>query len=157
MTWDRVHVESYGSLEEAQDAMTQAEAQANTRVTEEQATIGYGDYWCSAFEDFLIWGRVSTLEELDAESARLSDDPEEVQGEHDMIVSAHARGYRFGWCYSILEPTGELGSTHLSRMIPLDPKCFDKAKGHGWDWRELVRCEDCHYWTRQLLLRIVSG
>jgi hypothetical protein len=156
MTWSRgPRFESFDSMEEAQEAMAQAERIANALVTSEQVAIGYGDYWCSAFDDFLIWGRVSTLEELDAESARLSNDPEEVRGEHDVIVSAHARGYRFGWCYSIVEPEGELGSTHISRMIPLDQRQFDKAKEHGWNVREVLGCPDCHYWITQVLLQVV--
>jgi hypothetical protein len=156
MTWDHFQVESFASVEDAMTAMRRAEQRANARVTPEQTAIGYGDHWCSAFEDFLIFGRVSTLEELDTRSAELTDDPEEVQAEHDMIVSAHARGYRFGWAYSVAEPDGELGSTHISRMTSITERQFDRAKGHAWRYRQMMDCPDCHYWIRQTVLALVG-
>jgi hypothetical protein len=147
------HVEGFDSMEEMWARMRTAEEQANARATPEQLAIDYGDYWISAFDDFLIFGRVMTLDELDAESRRLSNDKDEIKSEHDMIVSAHARGYRFGWAYSIVEERGELGSTHISRMLSITAEMFEAAKGHGWDVRELLACSECRYWITQVIRR----
>src|SRR6516165_8674675 len=66
-----VSFSSYDSLEEMLQAMREAEARANAEVQPDQAAIDFGDHWVSVFEDFLIFGRVTPLEELDAESGKL--------------------------------------------------------------------------------------
>jgi hypothetical protein len=145
------HFESFASLEEAMAVMREREAQANAAARPEQLAIGYGDYWLSAFDDFLIFGRVSTLQELDDEKRRLGAGAEERKSEQEMIEGAHARGYRFGTAYSIVEPDGELGSTHLSRMVPISKDMFLGARLHHWDVREIGQCKDCRHWLAQAL------
>lgn len=60
-----MHVESYDSFEEMVDAMSTAEAEANSRVTGQQKRIGPGDCWMRPVEQGLfVFGRVQRPWEL---------------------------------------------------------------------------------------------
>ena len=144
--------ESFDSFEEAVQAMRRAEARANAAAHDEQVRITYGDYWMSAYDaEFLIFGRVSTLAELDAEEKRLGAGVMERRVEQEMIEGAHARGYRFGKAFSIVEPDGEIGSTHCSVMVPITGEMFARAESHRWDGRIILVCPDCRHWITQAL------
>jgi hypothetical protein len=122
----------FGDFDEFLDWQARNEAIANARVTPEQAEIGYGDHWARRFEDIVIFGRVMSLDELEQMERNLGCDEEEIASEREMISDSHERGYRFGYCYSVVEPEGELGSTHISVMTKITAEEFQAAKEHGW-------------------------
>lgn len=49
--------------------------------------------------------------------------------EHKNLV----RGYKSGRAYSVIEPTGELGDTHVANMWPITRESFEQARDLGWD------------------------
>lgn len=126
-------MEFYGSIEEMFEAIRQAEETANSHVSLEQSSITYGDYFIREQSGVLIYGRVTPIDEFIAEEKRLGASEAEVNYELSTIQNSYSRGYRYGWCYSEVEPTGELGSTHVStilRKITLEE--FEAAKARGW-------------------------
>jgi hypothetical protein len=143
---DTMSFQAFDSFEEAQAAMRAAEARANERATEAQRAIEYGDHWLSTDGDLLIFGRVSTLEELDAAEQQLGVNQRERRQEQAMIEGAHARGYRFGWAYSLACPSGEMGSTHISMMVQITEHDFHAAESHHWNPLEIMECERCIDW-----------
>lgn len=48
------------------------------------------------------------------------------------ILERHKRGYRFGMAWSVLEPRGEWGDTHVSQMIPIPKTLFEIGPDRGW-------------------------
>lgn len=42
------------------------------------------------------------------------------------------RGYLSGTCYSPVEPTGEIGDTHVSQVYELSRPAFEQARQAGW-------------------------
>lgn len=53
--------------------------------------------------------------------------------DRQVIEDANKRGYVFGRFFSIGSPTGELGSNHASRMIPISEDIFNQAKKESWN------------------------
>ena len=129
----------FGSMEEAFAAMAEAEASANQHLAPEQEGVGYGDYWVRFLPDRLvIFSRVMTRAEfIESETALADPDDPYAEVELGGIVNHHddsyARGYRFGWCFSTIEPTGEPGSTHIANLWPIEQEVFDQAKAVGWE------------------------
>lgn len=130
----------FESLDDMLNAMKQAENKANEMATEDQKQIGYGDYFIRIWEadrmfggdDLKIYGRIMTREEFiktEKDCGALDDELAGTMQTHD---SSYARGYRWGWCYSIVEPTGELGSTHVSVMRKIGKEEFEEAERKGW-------------------------
>ena len=88
---------------------------------------------------------------LDGESINkiLADQPIAHLVGHDMmegfaytarsLVDSYKRGYRFGKCWSVWEPEGEYGSTHVSEMMPLRPEEFEDARNADWDFHAISR------------------
>jgi hypothetical protein len=113
--------------------MRQQEQAANDRVTPDQAEISYGDHWMRPYEDIVIFGYVPTPDEQAASERELGADDEEIEYEREMLADTYARGYRYGKCYSVVEPEGEWGSTHISTMVKITKEQFEEAKEAGWD------------------------
>lgn len=130
--------ESFDSVEDMLNAMHAREDTANRNTTPEQKAIGYGDYfvriWGNDFEGYLkIYGQVMPREELFSEEERLGAEPAELSYTMRSHDDSYSRGYRFGWCYSVVEPDGELGSTHVSTMfMKITEEQFEEAKKNGW-------------------------
>jgi hypothetical protein len=126
-------IESFDSFEELQNKIDAGVRSANERVKPVQAAIGYGDHWFRVWGDVLICGRVSPKEETDADSDRLCEDPEEAAEEKRMLEASYARGFRFGRAYSVIEPRGELGDTHVADMVPMTAEQFEECRLLGWE------------------------
>lgn len=123
----------FESLEAAQEWMRRQEQAANERLTPEQRSIGWGDYWVRLDHDFEIWGEVWTEEyclksEIEAGATRA-----EAKYSMTAIKDAHERGYRFGMAWSVVEPRGEIGSTHVANMMPCSEALFEAARTCEWD------------------------
>lgn len=149
-------VKSFATFEEMQNYMTKGHAAAEAVVTPEQAAIGYDDCWLRVvpeYDKLWIFGWVWPLEYCAASSASLTTDLHEIAEETAMIEDAHARHYRFGEAYSVIEPRGEIGSTHVVSMTPLPVEMFDQARAHGWDIQAILddtelTDEDLGAWLR---------
>ena len=128
----------FDSMEEMQRFLAEQTRLANESLSEEQKAITYGDYWVRTDYEFLIFGYINTLDELDESSRRLGADEEEIAYERAMIADAHARGYMYGKAYSVVEPDGEWGSTHRVNMQKVSKQTFDRMRELGWTlegWR----------------------
>ena len=105
---------------------------AKNRATPKQNAITYGDYWMRSWEDFLIFGYIYTREEMDSEERRLGASEEEIEWEHQTYDDSYNNGFRFGRAYSVIEPEGELGDTHVCDMIPITKEEFEQSKDLHW-------------------------
>lgn len=132
--------------------MREQEEAANARVTPGQAQIGYGAWWLRPYEDVVIFGYVPTQDEVRASEGGDEADPEELQYTLETLADAHRRGYRYGRAYSVIEPEGEWGSTHISTMVEITEEQFNQAQAHGWDGHEIAAQADGH-WILKALMR----
>ena len=48
-------------------------------------------------------------------------------------------GFRFGRAYSVVEPEGELGDTHVCDMVPITEEEFNQSKGLHWIPEEISK------------------
>lgn len=125
---------AFDSLDEMLKFQSAKEDEANARVTPLQAAIGHGDHWYHTHHGLLVCGKVWTQYEFEAdwahterfEGASAATDACETQ------VDSWKRGYRFGRAYSTVLLDGELGSTHISEMHPLDRHLFEVMKHLRW-------------------------
>lgn len=131
---------SFSSFEEMQRFLEEQEAAGNARMSPIQRKITFGDYWVRFLDvagRVVIFSYVMPLAEIWDEEVRLGAS----EGEANAVVKAteesHARGYVFGNCFSIVEPTGELGSTHLCNVWPCSEQLYREARMVGWRVDEL--------------------
>jgi len=138
----------YDNLEEALEDMGKAEDAANRRLFPEQrAMIGCQDdqYFINIavnIQKLFIVGEAWSSEtanknELECyakdEHGNLSDEGEaEFHHSCAMLRSSRRRGYIFGRAFSVIEPRGELGSTHVANMWPISKAAFEEAKNQNW-------------------------
>ena len=146
-------------MDEMFAAMSAAEAAANARLRPEQQAIrdatAERSYWfrpaaelgCTIFGDTpslpqLLAKERSYLPALDLSDEQCDLDPEkaesraEARSEWDELVAElprrRARGYLTGECYSILEPDGEWGDTHVANVWRLSAEGFAEARNADW-------------------------
>lgn len=115
---------------EAYFAQMRAEEEAaNANVHPDQAALTWGDHFVRFYEMgpegiLAIFGAIYTASDYErSEGAQGLAEAEERM----------ARGYRFARCYSVIEPEGELGDTHVVTVWPITPEQFAQAKAAGWD------------------------
>lgn len=148
-------VESFGSWEEMQRVMGEREDQANAGLNATQIElrddVENTRYWIRPFppENCYIFGVAwSFKESCDVSASYCSNVPTDTatlpeRDEYNMSVSeavyeirsyaeSRQRGYMRGIAYSILEPDGEYGSTHVSNVMPISEKAFEEGKAAGW-------------------------
>jgi len=136
----------FGSMDEAFAYMADAEQQANQAISPEQAALDWGSYFVNfdVHSQLVIFGHCWTEDEVRrgerGAMRTMGDDPDQdpesiAELEQTMrgVVDAHRRGYLFGMHYSLVEPDGEIGSTHKSVAWPIDKTLFDAAQAVGWD------------------------
>lgn len=133
------HFEAFDSLEEMQAAMREREDAANARLTPEQKEVDWGDCWVQAGDDMLIFGRCMTRDEVRTSEQECGAPPDEVEWSCASIDEAHGRGYRYGQAWSVLEPDGEYGSTHIASMLGrITQEDLDYARELGWSSDRIV-------------------
>ena len=94
-----MHFQSFDSMEEMQRAMAEAEAAANSRVTDQQRNIRLGDHWIrpmgAEYDYIWIVGRIHTADELVASNLILGDDhhPSGLGAARRLIIMADASNY----------------------------------------------------------------
>lgn len=126
--------------------MARQEEAANQRTTDAQRMIGTeGHHWWVRIDHpFLIFGHVPLISDTIAKERSYYPQvmEDEDQQEYDSIVAGMherwRRGYRFGRAFSIVEPEGELGDTHVSEMIEITADEFDAARRSGFDGETLM-------------------
>lgn len=125
--------ESFDSFDDMLSAMKEAENEANSRSESWQKEVTYGDYFIRMWGGLTIYGHILTKEEFVKGESALGADKAEIDFEWSMIENSYRRGYRYGWCYSQMEPQGEPGSTHISAMDrKISKEEFEEAKKLGW-------------------------
>lgn len=130
--------EAFESFEAMFDSMKRDEDAANERATQEQRDIGYGDYFIrtrrSFGDELTIYGHIMTRDEFITSERDAGSPEDELSWTLEGMDSSYTRGYRFGWCYSEVEPDGELGSTHVSTMTrKITKEEFDAARERNWE------------------------
>lgn len=146
---------SYDDFDEMFADMRRAEEVAIANILPFQREIVYGSYWMRYWPqgDLLIFGYVYTLEENWDSCINAGGDKEECAYERDHELDSYSRGYRFGRAYSVVEPTGELGSTHISEMIPITKEQFEEAKALNWSADDIAHLN----WFQDAIVKAVSG
>jgi hypothetical protein len=125
------------SLDELFSKMAEAEQKANETSTFKGSDFNPGDCFVREDTEVPIYGVVVD----DSLSEEPPEDPEEraewEEEQADMKAEnedSKARGYIFGRCFSQWCPSGELGSTHTSRITKKITRAeFEQAKVRGWE------------------------
>lgn len=125
----------FSSMEEMNEYMENQEREANESILEPQRVIGWGSYVFRLVEDLAIWGYIFSenkfvIEEMLAEGSATK---EELEAELVDLRDSHARGYRYGMWYSVVEPTGEYGSAHISALWPITKEDFEIGRANNWE------------------------
>ena len=130
--------ESFDSVEDMFAAMQANEEAANATLAPEQQALTWGSHFVNFIpaQEIVVFGYCFTKEEA-FQSEYDASPPEEreagwPQETVNHLASSLARGYLFGRCYSVIEPEGELGSTHKSQAWPIAPGLFQLAQRVGW-------------------------
>ncbi len=109
------------------------EHQAMANLQPEQRTITWGSYAFMVSMGIRIFGYVWTEAEFEANERDCGADDEEMESSMESLRDSHERGYRFGRWYSMVEPDGEIGSNHVSNMVPITKEQFDQiVQTQGW-------------------------
>lgn len=132
-------VTSYASLEDMFAAMAEAEDRANAALHPRQVALRDATespcFWVRPFDDLLIFGQTPSLPELVAVElgyVAVEDVAERALVE-PQLRERRARGYLTGTCFSLVEPGGEWGDTHVASVWPLAEVDFEAARAAGWD------------------------
>ena len=137
-----MEVIAFDSWEDAQKAMQEAHDQWTRLTTDGQRVLldGQAHWWFQWEPDYniAIWGERWSLEhygEYLRGRAAEQTDPQRAQEWLDDIENDRvqlSRGYVFGKAYSVVEPTGELGSTHVSQMVEVPRETWELARSYNW-------------------------
>lgn len=129
--------QAFDSVEAMFAEIGKREERLNASVIPIQRAVTYGSYWLRVWEDIPIFGYVFTRDELEASERNLGSEGEELAMTMERMDSSYQRGYRFGRAYSVIEPDGELGDTHIASMAgPLTPSEFRIAQDGRWSQDE---------------------
>lgn len=98
---------------------------------------GWGDYFKRYYDTWgsgtlIVYGRITPLDEIRAQEKECGAGPAEIEYEITKLTDAYTRGFRYGRCYSVTEPDGELGFTHVSVMRKISGEQFEEAEERGW-------------------------
>lgn len=147
-----MHVESFDSLEAMYARMAEQEAAANAALSPDQGAmrdaVGETVYWMRPYEGMFIFGEcpslaAATVKErsyypiLDgARTAENAEEYDEAASEFEYsstnLAERRSRGYLFGTAYSVIEPDGELGDTHVANAWPISKEAFEQAREVAW-------------------------
>lgn len=154
-------VESFSSWEEMQRVLGEREDQANAGLLPAQIELRDDTentrYWVRPYPqaNCLIFGEAWSFNQFCDVSSKYVDDLPMVNGqpmfeagaevwasyreslsesvyEIRAVAESRTRGYLRGIAYSIIEPDGEHGSTHVSNVYPISKEAFEEARASGW-------------------------
>lgn len=143
MTIERIRI--YADFEDALNDMARAEDAANAAITPRQhrhlaVAATNPTYWFRVLDNYLvILGESQPLTFQANREVELGGDEGEYGFAYERFEGRHERGYLFGPCYSVVEPEGELGSTHVSQVVWIDPPEFHAFRNGGWLSQNLSR------------------
>jgi len=142
---------SFDSFDEMMEFMRRNEQAAQARTLPAQQAIADGEehwYYRRADSpwtggDVDIFGHIPSIADSIAKERSYYGDPMDDQERAEFSGVRHgmqdrlSRGYVFGNHFSVVEPNGELGSVHVSSLIPISKEAFEEARAAGWapGWR----------------------
>lgn len=150
-------VEQFESFDDMARVMGEREDSANASLLDIQQDLRddteHTRYWIRPFPQagVIIFGEtysfrdlcdsvVKYVPDLEANDESYDEMLDEVVWEVRASTESRQRGYLFGRAYSMLEPEGELGSTHVASVAPISREAFEEARTAGW--RVLVPQDD---------------
>lgn len=140
-------IRGYDSLDEMFADMRRKEEEANKEVLPLQREVTWGSHWITYYPamELFVFGYCMTRKEVYESEIAAGGDSEEAEQSLASVTDAHSRGYRFGWAYSVIEPTGEIGSTHIAAILgPISVARFKEAQEANWQF------ETIPHWLREL-------
>lgn len=127
---------NYKSLEEMLKDMREKEDAANSRLTKRQIELRddteHNRCWVRDWDGIFIFGDAWSHASCYESELRCGASKEEAYESTLSIIESRKRGYLFGIAFSVLEPRGEIGSTHVSQVVPIERRLFDLAKRCSW-------------------------
>lgn len=128
---------SFDSLESMQAYMAEQHEAAMASMGERQKELlpKRKFYWVRPYPqmDMFIFGAYDLDDWIAREKSLASDEDPFRPGEQERIEYNNlVRGYKSGTAYSIVEPGGEIGDTHVSTMYEISEQAFNEAKADGW-------------------------
>jgi hypothetical protein len=113
---------------------------ALARATPVQLAISWGCCWVWRGPGLTCYGYVETLTDVidgelaACERAGMTRDAGLAAAQRTVgyITENHRRGWRHGRGYSVLEPGGESGYSHVSVLEPVTREQFAAAAARGW-------------------------
>ncbi len=136
-------VETFDSFEDAQAELASRVEIAKQQIKDFQQIFldGKSHYFLRlvAFcaDVLLIVGHTIDVEENGKEmAAKYPEDwsPEETAGMWENL----ANGFAFTKCYSVAEPNGELGDTHIATMLEISKEDFELCQEHGFNLADVM-------------------
>lgn len=91
--------------------------------------------WAYRWEESMqlhIFGEVWSIEESEQAERDCGSTGSELDFTMDGIRNSRTRGYVFGKWYSVYCEEGELGSAHVSNLMPIPQEIFEAARNTGW-------------------------
>lgn len=122
------------------DQQTQSERLANRLLHPNQRAVTWGSYWVRFYDvpnHVHVFSKVLTVDEFRALEIASGSSEEELLMSTAQLAIMHEDGYMYGWCYSIVSPKGEIGSTHRYNLWPIPERIYNDAKENGWDVRKM--------------------
>jgi hypothetical protein len=141
---DDPQIVAFENMDDAFAFMAANERAAIARMSPKQQGLADGDeHWYYRIvmfgdEKLAIFGHVPALHEtLKQErsyyvSPMSDDDAAEYDSIEDNLRDSLSRGYVFSKNYSTVEILGELGSVHVSSVVPCTQETFEFARVAGW-------------------------
>jgi hypothetical protein len=126
----------FDSVDDAFAWMKRQEDLANREVHPIQQKIVRGTHAMRLFHDFPIFGYIFTEDELREGERSHGADEDELAFTMEVLAKSYERGYRHGRWYSVVEPEGELGDTHILNLTPITRNDFEEAQSYGWQVAE---------------------
>lgn len=118
--------------------MREQEAVAMLRITDAQRglieDVDTPRFWARPYPegDCIIFGEAWSREQAIASEVRCGADRDEAEHTQTGLDDSRKRGYLFGRCYSLIEPDGEIGSTHAVDVVPVSEDVFELARANDW-------------------------
>jgi hypothetical protein len=132
----------FDTFEQAQEYMRRAEEAANANLQEGQIAlrddVDNERYWMQFTQyGFIVyghcWSKAKLTESTKATYAKYPDEDDFSDDEIESSLEARKRGYMFGEAWSSPYPEGELGSTHVSQVVPISEAMFNAAREARWN------------------------
>jgi hypothetical protein len=126
----------FDSMDEMQAYLETAEREAFARINPVQRWVMHATdetvYWVRSWEHILIFGEAWTAQQMIDSETEHGADEDEAKHSAQHILDQRRRGYLFGKAWSVIEPRGELGTTHVSEVVPIPFALFEYARRNDW-------------------------